>query len=358
MRVKATAQSGSRGGFTLVELLVVIFIIGLLTTLVVVGIGKAIDIQRENATRSRMGTILGAVDQFATEDPLRASFNARRVVIGNAGRRVVEPSFGSYPPYSLSGDARLPTGTNYTQIAARAIVEPDLRTFGQVSPPQTFEQRIARALGWEPNGAISGARRMENFAISRSRRPDLAADRANDDIRSLYSFLKVFSSGALAQVPEAAYRPLTDRPELVFPKGNGDQYDETSANPRPPQGALDVFGFVDAWGVPMDYFVQVKVAFVTGEDGLLGWRVVDRQPVLRSHGLAREVFDAGKRVEASAIYSTPLTAPIADIKADTGIMGIPDDDAQSQYLGGWFRLRHGSGTASPERDNVESYGFR
>ncbi|QOJ15570.1 MAG: type II secretion system protein [Planctomycetia bacterium] len=358
MRVNATGQSGLRRGFTLVELLVVIFIIGLLTTLVVVGMGKAIDIQRENATRSRMGTILGAVDQFATEDPLRANFNARRVVIGGAGRRVVEPSFGPYPPYSLAGDARLPSGANYTQIAARAVVEPDLRTYGQVAPPQTFEQRIARALGWEPNGAITSARRMENFALSRTRRPDLAADRANDDIRSLYAFLKIYSSGALSQVPEAAIRRLTDRPELVFPKGNGDQYDATAANPRPPEGAVDVFGFVDAWGVPMDYFVQVKVAFITGEDGLLGWRIVDRQPVLRSHGLTREVFDAGKRVEAAAIYSTPLPAPIADIKADTGILGIPDDDAQAQYLGGWFRLRHGSGTATPERDNVESYGFR
>lgn len=386
-----------RPGFTLVELLILLFILGLLTTLVVTGASKAIDVQRANTTRARMGAIMAAIDQFSAENPLAAKFDAQRSVVGAGGRFTVHPSFGRFPPYSLAGDDRLTAGGN-ASMSVRAIVEPDVTAAPyQVSasyaaaPPANFEERIASSLGWKPGQGAA----LDQFVTPRNTRSDLQDDRGNDDIRSLYSFLRVYSAGALSQVPQDAIRPLTERPEMIYPKGNRGGHDAANAAANVPDGAVNVLGFFDAWGVPFDYFVYAKIEFTNTESGIYQWRITDRVPVLRSHGLTRETFrayqserasrmsDAGalaaydQRFEASALYSSPLPSPPARVgprderdpdevslvpaSLRTGFVPNPASQQQLQYAieyyGGWVRLKHGSGTGNG-RDLVESYGYR
>ena len=54
-----------RGGFTLIELLIVICIIGILVALTTVGITKAMDASRTNATQAMLDQISGALAQYA-----------------------------------------------------------------------------------------------------------------------------------------------------------------------------------------------------------------------------------------------------------------------------------------------------
>ena len=56
----------ARGGFTLVELLVVICIIGILVALTTVGIVKALDSSKSNSTQAMLDTISGALASYAT----------------------------------------------------------------------------------------------------------------------------------------------------------------------------------------------------------------------------------------------------------------------------------------------------
>jgi len=56
----------SRAGFTLVELLVVICIIGILVALTTVGIVKALDASKSNATQAMLDNISGALSSYAT----------------------------------------------------------------------------------------------------------------------------------------------------------------------------------------------------------------------------------------------------------------------------------------------------
>lgn len=348
----------SRRAFTITELLIVIFVIGLLTSLLVVGASKTIAVQRANSTRATMNTITVAIEQFGAENPLRASFDSHRLAFdtrpppNEPQRFTLEPSFGKYPPYALAGNARR---TSYpTQAPLRSIVEPTFTSPGGdvPPPPANFAERIAMSLGWNPNNASTGA--LNKWVTPRTG----FADRWNDDNRALYTYLRLYSPGSLAGIPTNAIRPLSSSPEYVFPNHDGDTF---VAGGVPPKSAVDILGFYDAWGVPMDYFLYVKVEFVAGDDGIPRWRITDRRPVLRSQGLTKEEYVAGKRDESRALYSEPLPSPVAEIKADTGLLATPNplSEANAARVGGWARLRAGSGPGNGgERDTVEDYGYR
>ena len=86
------AQSNCRYGFTIVELLVVVAVIGLLIGLVATIGSSAIHSQRAANTRQIMQLTTLALEQFAAEKPLRAFYNVKG-----------EEGFGPYPPYQVAG---------------------------------------------------------------------------------------------------------------------------------------------------------------------------------------------------------------------------------------------------------------
>ncbi|MGE0480515.1 MAG: prepilin-type N-terminal cleavage/methylation domain-containing protein [Phycisphaerae bacterium] len=313
----ATARRRRAPAFTLVELLVVIFVVGLLTVIIVTVASKAVHGQRVANTRSIMDNTTLAIEQFATEDPFRAVYNVAR---GGAGGSRVEPTFGPYPPYQL--DARQTSASS-----VGGIVEPlAVRT-----TPYTLEQRLHRDLG----GGVGNV--QDYVAINTQDREP------NDDIRALYAYLRGANARLAGQIPPTALKPLkAGLVEFANPTGGG-------VTPGT-NGLFDVFGIHDAWGVPLDYFLYVKLERYPRDDGTVGWRVSDRIPVLRSHGISREEYDADSEHSGGDIYSTPLPEPHAGVN-DDGVLNSPNDGR----TGGWVRAR---AAAAPGNASVEEeYGY-
>ncbi len=228
-----------------------------------------------------------AIDQFATEDPLGGIYN-----------RKAGPTFGPYPPYQLAGGLG-----SAPPSSVRAAVE-----LADPLQPATLSNRL-----WRDVGSSQGS--MNNWV---SLNPN-AFQKHNNDIRALYTYLRVYSAGTLAQITPAALQPLDpNTPEFVNPRGSGTTSGAT--------GVLDVLGIHDAWGVPLDYFLHVKLEYTlppAGSGAALGtpqWRVVERVPVLRSRGIQREVYDMWLNAGATGtppdgrdtwIFSDALPAPVA-----------------------------------------------
>ncbi len=267
-----------RRGFTLIELLVVIAIIGLLIAAMAIVGGKVMHHQRVNLTETIMRGTTMAIDQFSEENPLRSIYDRK-------GRR----TFGSMVPYQLEMDAIPFEG--YPRM-----LEPD--------PPTGLQQRLIRDL--LPPGPIPAQ------AIVLDPRP--GKDRDND-MRALYTYLAVFTPGALDQVSQAAIRPLSeDYTEFVNTDTTGPQ-DFT----RTP-----ILGIHDAWGVPLDYFLYTKLEYKIRQDNTTGFEVTDRIPVLRSKGVSKEEFLAGLEPggtplhsERTWIFSQPFPSPPAQQGAES-----------------------------------------
>jgi prepilin-type N-terminal cleavage/methylation domain-containing protein len=300
--------------FSLVELLVVIAVIGLLIAAIVGIANVAIHNQKVRNTRAIMKNVTLAIDQFKEEDPLRLIYNGKN------------PTFGPYPPYQLAGDRTNPSSVagvldpnGWADLGVR--LTRDLS--GQTPPPP------------EPNVYV-----------------DIEQGNANDDIRALYAYLTLYAPGALAQVPESAKKALPDRlggpSEMVNPTGSG-------TNP-PGTGALDVFGIYDAWDVPLDYLLYVKLEWGVRANGTVGVKIKDRVPVLRSRGIPRDVYDVQQNDPQAPpdpsnwIFSTEFPSPPADVAWDTGVFNTGGGSTAN----GWARAV-GIG---PPPANREDYGYR
>ncbi len=280
-------------GVTLVELLVVLVVIGLLIAMIAAVGGNAIYSQRVANTRSTMNTISLAIEQFATEKPLKMIYNLRTAT-----------TFGAYPPYQLDR----PAGSSVSYL---------LEPTSTATTPYNLANRIGRDLGLTNAGSVN-----------------ILSDR-HDDNRALYIYLKMFSAGALEQVPPAALKPIrTGVNEYLNPTG--------SASSGPPsvatQGRFDVFGFHDAWNVPLDYFLHVKVEWLGGSN----YRITERVPVLRSLGLSREQYDAaiigGTGTDPQKwLFSSEFPSPAAE----AGNAGFWNNGglSSSSSANGWARAK-------------------
>ncbi len=260
-----------RGGptlraFTLVEVLVVIVVVSLLIAVIgLVGI-KVVHHQKVALTETIIKDVKMAIDRFAELDPLKSVYDRAREEPGpdltwNTSDDLVR-TFGPYPPYTLANAGS----------GVASIMEP--------SYPANLEVRLSRDLSGNPSLATP------NGYV------DIEWGSRNDDIRALYAYLAIYARDTLSSIPDSAKKPLADRtsppggPEMVNPAGDG-----TGSSPGP--GAIDVLGIYDAWGVPLDYFLYVKLEW----DGLANagagaWRVTQRIPVLHSWGITREEYDA------------------------------------------------------------------
>lgn len=298
-------------GFTLVELLIVIAVLGLLIAMIVLGASKSIDRQKRSLTESIMSNVMLAIDQFKTEDtPFRRTYNDRSYA-----------TFGALPPYQLarpSGNAR-----SVAQLLEPQGLQPGGAGGG-------LKDRLARDIFNAPAVATDANRiNLANDAL-----PAL-----HDDIRALYIYLQLYARATLSQVPQNAIQPLTNGSEFINPGSNAS--DETSR--------VQVFGIVDGWGVPLDYMLYLKLEWgqvVDPGSGQLqgGVRVVDRIPVLVSRGVSPEVFAAqvaayqansnpGVFDKRSLIFSPAFPTPPANVDADGVFQG------NNSGSNGWVRAR-------------------
>ena len=268
-------------GFTLIELLIVITVIGVLIAVIgLVGV-KVAHQQRVTLTETIMRNVKLAIDQFKENNPLANIYDRKDAA-----------TFGPYPPYMLAG------GTGGTVPPANTVaqtLEPPISygNFGYV-----LGDRLHRDLG-NRTGIIA------NWVSWGTVDPN----DANLDIRALYVYLKLFAPDALAQVPTSALKPLSSTPEYVNPSGLG-----TAAGTS---GLTDVLGIYDAWGVPLDYFLYVKLEYTLLPGGSAGWRVAERIPALRSFGISREEYDLEIKQQDELdpqlwIFSDPFPSPAAN----------------------------------------------
>ncbi|MFO0839638.1 MAG: hypothetical protein U1D55_14070 [Phycisphaerae bacterium] len=287
---------------TIIELLIVIAVIALLISMITVVGGSAISSHRRSSTASTMRAITLALDEFRIENPLRLIYDQRN----NA-------SFGPLPPYQIRHQ-----GTTSDHLPV--IVEGN--ALG-VSYPSSLQLRLARDMG------LNAAQAATNIKLA-------PADR-NDDNRALYTYLKLFAPESLKQVPESSLKPLrSGSPELI----NANASNVAAAGVA---GTFDVLGFHDAWGVPMEYMMYVRVEW-QGK-----WVIVDRVPVLRSLGITREEYDVAFAVPTPKtdpkkwIFSADFPSPTARFVAgQVGLWGgqlVQPAAANPASSNGWARLR-------------------
>ena len=326
----AQAQAQQRSGgamgaerraaaFTLVELLVVIAVIGVIVAVLLAVGTHVLDRQKATNTRSIMTTVRLALDQFATEDPLRGNYDNPKMR-DSSGNLIIGRTFGPYPPYQLKDE-----GGN---DSVAKVLEPRHALSSSTTAP-TLYQRLA----WDLSGERSPA--VGNW-VGNSLQGQLPDQVQHNDIRALYTYLAVYSPGVVTQIPAARVKALVPgTPEYVNPTGVG----TVAGN----AGLIDVFGIHDAWGVPMDYFLHVKLEYKVGPDGTPRWIVTDRVPVLRSRGASKEEVAAADEAATGGdetllqpqrwIYSESFPVPAAVVDANGNLSASP---VQGERVG-WAR---------------------
>jgi len=308
-------------GFSLVELLVVIAVIGLLIAAIVGIANVAVHNQKVRNTHAIMKNVTLAIDQFKEEDPLRLVYNGRN------------PTFGPYPPYQLYRPA--PSDPNSVAVAL------------EFDPPGPLGNLLVNRFGRD---FLNNDR--PSAALVRIDTAD-RAQRTNDDIRALYTYLKILMPSALAQVPDSALKPLSSQYEFVNPTG------DTSNR----QAEQRILGIHDAWGVPLDYLLYVKVEWGVRADGTTAVKIMDRIHVLRSRGISREVYDVQQndlqapRDPSNWIFSTDFPSPVCNRDNSSfwadGVFDTSGTPAQIVARNGWARVV-GIG---PPPTNREDYGY-
>ena len=300
----------------MIELLVVIVVISLLITMIVTVAGRVVYNQKVALTQVVQKNTIIAIEEFATIDPLRARYNA-----SGTGAR---PTFGPYPAYPLYDGGSGPNRVN-------EVLEP-------AGTRPTLDVRLTTDL----YGPSAGP----NVVVLED------TDPTNDDMRALFTYLKVKTPDALARIPDRFLKKMTDDPQ-----------NKDIINPQISSGgtqaAFDVLGIHDAWGVPMDYFLYVKLEATVDKRGNSFWKVVDRKPVLRSLGISRDEYDTLRKVSGSEfdnskwIFSEPFPSPDASGGRRafwrTGRLRAPD-----RTHNGWARA---ISAGDAERNNVRVFGF-
>lgn len=288
-----------RRAFTTIELMVTLIILVLLVGLVaLVGPGVYYQ-QRIASTRSTMSNVLIATEQFSAENPLGQFYNRRG-----------KETFGTLPPYQLAGAyAAQNIREKYFEPA---LLQPPL---ANGNPPSsnnqyTLQGRFERDLrGADDSGAAGDWVKIDSQAD-----PDRASRYLNtDDIVSLYTYIRTYTPDKLRGVPDRLTQPAiglangasTSRSRLQFVNPLGPR---STAQPGTADSKwIAALGFVDAWGVPMDYVIYSRMEYGVDSAGNATYRIVDRKAVLRSLGVDREKYEA-----AVNLLNSSATGPGAE----------------------------------------------
>jgi prepilin-type N-terminal cleavage/methylation domain-containing protein len=291
--------------FTLIELLVVIVVIGILIAAIGLVGAKVMNAHKVKATENTLRSVKMAIDEFATLNPLASIYD----------QKDSNKTFGPYPPYMLDPNC---SGTCVSWI----VEDPNSLTGSAV-----LTNRLHRDM----------ANRQGNF----SDWVNIQGPDENDDIRALYTYLELYTPDTLTQLPKDVVKPLGTTPEFVNPTGAGTAPGST--------GLVDVLGIYDAWGVPLNYFLYVKLEWTF--DPVLGeqWIIADRVPVVMSHGHTKEEHVAepaggGEHELEAWILSDPFPSPAAGGQPSSatyaalksnGTLPLPGSSA----LAGWARAK-------------------
>lgn len=277
--------------------------------MLVIGVGgQVLSGQKAKTTENTMRLITLAIDQFKQENPLRQLYDNPQ--FRSPAGELIGSTFGPYPPYQLAG-AGAP-GSLQSARYVPAILEPDHRLARGQSTTMQVPDTLARRLALDMSGAQNP--NISNYVKFAPPPPNPRDMPSHDDNRALYAYFAAFSPGVLEQIPDQAVEPLVPgTAEFINPTGAGFGQNEESR--------VDVFGFHDAWGVPFDYMLYVKLEQRAPRDGgQVRWMVVDRIPVLRSRGVEKEVAEGGVESPDNWIFSQPLPLPLADVDPQRGIL--------------------------------------
>lgn len=285
MRSEPTSRPCVRGGFTMIEMLVVIVVLAILVSLVGAVWAKVSYAQKRALTEAVMKNLRLAIEEFAADDPLHMRYKS---------------SFGPYPPYQLRDRSN-------AKDEVGAALEPK-----KTKNTDTLTNRLKRdLLGGSSNGVI-----------------EIADPDRNHDIRALYTYLRVFNDDALSRIPDRFLKPLPSSKDFEYVN----TVDQANA-----QNNIGVLGVYDGWGVPLDYMLYVKVEWLSDARGQMALRITQRIPVIRSRGVPKEKYEA-EETEAESdpknwIFSSPLPQPRADVDWKTGQMQSPGPSKS-----GWARV--------------------
>jgi len=323
--MKRQKRTEFASGFTMIELLVVIVVLALLMALVSVVAGRAITQQKARNTQQIMQNVSLAIEEFATEDPLRGIYDRKDAA-----------SFGKYPPYQLRDSGPGSVSRNLESLrekpgGANGTLRQRMRRdmLGETNPSDTYDEKLSLAGPGE-------------------------AARGNDDNRALYGYLAVYTPSALSLVPEANRKPLGLLPGATFAEG---EYVNTSTatigTPQEAGSRTPILGFYDAWGVPLDYMLYVKCEYRLPPGGSTPqWVVTERKPVLRSRGIDADTYktwvqsndDPTRRTTEFSppdkwIFSEELPKPWAGLTDDPAYRDgmLPSNPNPPAASNGWVR---------------------
>lgn len=271
----------ARGGFTLVEIIVVVAIIGLLAGIALPVASGILDTTKVRSTRATMDVLATAIEEYRRGAPLMR--DATDLCTVDSVSLTNASLFGPLPP------------TPSADLAEHNPWKSSLPDDPRTGP------KFAGAT-WDESGLVNrllGGRFLLPGPQALPAAPVVNARQSFATIESLVLFIKVFSpTGALLieRLP-AKVRTNEDRDQVLLyvldPRNPGNR----------PQQLIDLIEIRDAWNRALQYNVQILFLDEPWNSSVLGWKW--------------EIRSAG----ADGVFGTPLSEEYSRESGDDVVVG-------------------------------------